>query len=167
MTQPVRLAALSCESMETVSDPNVRRAKQAKALVLAKRFGVLATVSKQVPGYPFGSVVAYAIDEQGRPLLLLSRLAVHTKNLTEDARASLVVFERDPAADPLSSARVTLIGDILAVPEHELAGARRVYVERHPAAAQYVAFGDFDLYRLEIRRVYFVGGFGEMGWVQL
>jgi putative heme iron utilization protein len=116
-------------------------------------------------GYPFASVTPYAVDERGRPIFLISQLAVHTKNLTDDPKASLLVY--DPAAeqDPLTSARLNLMGEVRPVPEGDVEAARALYIQQHPSSEQWMDFADFGLYRLEVQDVYYVGGFGEMGWV--
>ena len=131
----------------------------------ARGFGLLATISERIPGFPFGSVMPYALDSHGRPLFLISTLAVHTNNLLVNPKASLLVYEPEAEADPLSAARMNVMGEVREVPEADVAEARRLYITGHPEAEQYIEFGDFSLYRLEIADVYYIGGFGEMGWV--
>jgi heme iron utilization protein len=118
-----------------------------------------------MPGFPFASVTPFSVDEQGRALFLFSGLALHTKNLLEEPKASLLVFEPEAESDPLNSARMNVFGEIHPVPEQELDAARELYLRDHPDSEQWIGFGDFALYRLEVADVYFVGGFGEMGWV--
>ena len=134
-------------------------------LMASRTFGVLCTVSKRAPGYPFGSIVNFALDEAGRPLFVLSALAVHTKNVKEDPKASLVIYGEGAESDVLGTARLTVMGVIRPVPESEVGAARSKFFARHPDAAQYMAFADFDVYRMEVADVYYVGGFGVMGWV--
>jgi len=141
------------------------RAQKARELMAERSFGLLATISERIPGYPFGSVAPYALDPQGRPLFLISTLAVHTQNLLAVPKASLLVYEPHAETDPLSAARMNVMGEVRQVPGSEAAAARRLYLERHPDAEQYIDFGDFSLYRMEIEDVYYIGGFGEMGWV--
>ena len=143
------------------------RSQQARALVEARGFGILSTNSRRAPGYPFASVTPYAADAAGRPLLLMSRLAVHTKNLAGDSRASLLVFEPGIESELLNSARLNLLGDVAAVPEPEFADARARYLARHPEAAQWAEFGDFGFYRMNVIDIYYVGGFGVMGWLSV
>jgi heme iron utilization protein len=107
----------------------------------------------------------YAADGLGRPLLLISGLAVHTRNLEADPRASLLVADAGPGADPLAAERVTLLGDARRLAAGEVGDARTLYLARHPDAAAWVDFGDFAFWRLEVDQVYMVGGFGVMGWV--
>lgn len=141
------------------------RAQKARELVERRGFGLLTTISERLPGYPFGSVAPYALDAKGRPLFLISTLAVHTQNLLAAPKASLLVYEPQAEADPLTAARMNVMGEVRQVPESDAAEARRLYLERHPEAGQYIDFGDFALYRMEIADVYYIGGFGEMGWV--
>jgi putative heme iron utilization protein len=107
----------------------------------------------------------YAPDLRGAPLLLISSMAMHTQNLEADARASLLVTEPGGKEDPLAAGRVTVMGHAVRVPDGERPAARALYLERHPGAAEWVDFEDFAFWRLEIGDVYFVGGFGAMGWV--
>jgi putative heme iron utilization protein len=138
------------------------RAANVGHLVRSLRHGLLCTNSVKVPGHPFGSLAPYALDADGRPLFLLSALAVHTRNLRADPRASLLVAADAGGGDPLASARANLFGTVVEV---EASAARDAYLAAHPDAAQWVEFGDFAVYRLEVSNVYYVAGFGEMGWV--
>ncbi len=149
--------------MSRPSDPSF--ATRARALVQRARTGALATHSRQQPGYPFGSVAPYAPDERGRPVFLISALALHTKNLEADPRASLLVAPAEATEDSLAAARVTLLGEARRVPADEAAAHRARYLERHPSAATWVDFADFAFWRLEVRGAYFVGGFGAMDWI--
>ena len=81
----------------------------ARRLLRARRFGALSTISKRFGGHPFGSIVPFMLDHQGRPLILISRLAEHTKNIDADTRVSLMVFE--PGAQVQAEARVSLLGE--------------------------------------------------------
>jgi hypothetical protein len=128
------------------------------------RLGMLSTLSKRHPGWPFGSVMPYALDEIGRPLFLISTMAMHTQNLKEDPRSSLLVNQSD-TADPLGAARVTLMGEVFPVPAVDIAAIRLAYLARHENARYWVDYDDFAFHRMEIADIYFVGGFGVMGWV--
>jgi len=126
---------------------------------------VLATLSASRGGWPFASVAPYALSQTGEPLLLLSRLAEHTRNLRADSRASLLVQDHASLADPQAGARITILGQLEASVPPELAPARQSYLDRHPQAAEYLQLGDFELYVLRIREARFIGGFGDMGWI--
>jgi len=107
----------------------------------------------------------YGLDERGRPIFLISTMAMHTQNLLADQRASLLITQAEAGEDPLGASRVTLIGHGARIPEAELAEARKLYLARYENSKYWVDFEDFSFYRLEVVDVYFVGGFGVMGWV--
>ncbi|HZT34231.1 MAG TPA: DUF2470 domain-containing protein [Bryobacteraceae bacterium] len=149
--------------MGTVPEPSY--GERSRTLVHLGRVGTLSTQSRKYPGFPFGSVMPYSPDERGRPVFLISSMAIHTQNLTGNPRASLLVMQPGVPGDPLAAARVTLLGEVSPVPEGELQGARERYLAQHEPARLWVGFGDFVFYRLQPAEVYFVGGFGAMGWV--
>ncbi len=123
------------------------------------RSAALATAMPQT-AHPYVSLVNLATDPAGHPLLLLSRLAVHTRNLLADRRVSLLVREPEPlpgGADPLTGLRMTLIG---ALDEHP-AGRDR-YLAIHPGATMYAGFADFSFWRMTIQTVHAVAGFGRI-----
>ena len=136
-------------------------AERSRTLIGSVRTAALATLGEG--GFPFGSLVSHAVDDAGRPLLLLSDLAEHSRNLAADPRASLMATESG-AGDPLALARVTVIGAVDEVPAGEREGVLERYREVHPGAF-YAGFADFRLYRLDIASVRYVGGFGRMSWV--
>src|SRR5256885_9817858 len=90
--------------------PEPTFAERARTLAYLGRTGTLATLSRRHPGHPFASIMPYALDDQGRPLFLISSMAMHTQNLGGDTRASLLVTQPGAAGDPLASGRVTLMG---------------------------------------------------------
>jgi putative heme iron utilization protein len=108
----------------------------------------------------------YSVDEHGRPIFLISTMAMHTQNLKAEARASLLVTQLDGESDPLGAARVTLLGNAFTVAEAELATVRKLYLERYENSKYWVDYEDFSFYRMEVVDVYYVGGFGVMGWVE-
>ena len=103
--------------------PEPSFAERARTLVYLGRTGSLSTLSRKQAGFPFGSVMPYGSDNQGCPIFLISTMAMHTQNLQADARASLLVTENDVGGDPLGASRVTLIGNVLPMPEAEVAEA--------------------------------------------
>jgi putative heme iron utilization protein len=145
--------------------PEPGYAERARTLVHVGRVGTLATLSRRRPGHPFASVMPYALDDAGRPLFLISSMAMHTQNIAADPRASLLVTEPGASDDPLGSGRVTVLGEAIRVPAADLGDARARYLERHPKAAYWVGFEDFSFWRLEVAEVYFVGGFAAMDWI--
>jgi putative heme iron utilization protein len=153
----------TASAQPTVAEPSF--AERARTLVYLSRVGSLSTLSRKQLGFPFGSVMPYGLDEQGRPIFLISTMAMHTQNLKADPRASLLVTQNDADSDPLGSSRVTLVGNALPVPEPEVAHARKIYLTSHASSKYWVDFEDFSFYRLDVVDIYYVGGFGVMGWV--
>jgi len=124
--------------------------------------GVLGTHSTQLPGYPYGTAVPLVLDQEHRPILLISALAEHTRNLMSDARASLAVVGSGQR-NVQDAARVTLVGRFEPfVPGQQLVDR---YLRYQPAAAQYLQL-DFSFFRLSIERARYIGGVGKMGWVE-
>lgn len=142
-------------------------AERARTLLHQARIGALATLSGRRPGHPFASLMPYAPDAEGRPLFLISALAEHTRNLEADPRASLLITQPGGEDEPLAAGRVTLMGEARRLRGDEAAGARALYLARHPGAGGWVDFADFAFWRLEPSDVYFVGGFAAMGWVDV
>jgi heme iron utilization protein len=120
--------------------------------------GALATLDKD--GGPFSSLVNVATTYAGEPILLLSKLAVHTRNLDRDARASiLLVAPGGEAGDPLAGPRLTVTGKITSDPDP---ACRRRFLARHEEASLYADFDDFSFYRLRLRSAHLVAGFGRI-----
>src|ERR1700693_2723449 len=145
--------------------PEPAFAERARTLMYLGRIGSLSTLSRKQPGFPFGSVMPYGLDDRGRPIFLISTMAMHTQNLLADPRASLLVTQSDADGDPLGASRVTLLGNVAPVPEPDLTEARKLYLERYANSKYWVDFEDFSFYRMDIVDLYYVGGFGVMGWV--
>lgn len=108
----------------------------------------------------------YSLDPQGRPVFLISNMAMHTQNLQADPRSSLLVTDFQPNEDPLGASRVTLIGNTQRLGDAERSQARELYLARHSNSKYWVDFEDFHFYRMEVVDLYYVGGFGVMGWVE-
>ena len=138
-------------------------AERVRTLLVSERVGTLATQSQRHAGWPFASVMPYALTGDGAPLFLISGMAIHTQNLLADPRASLLVMQSGAGDDPLGSPRATLLGTASRVESSD--ALRAAYLERHPSASYWIDFSDFSFFRLEVSDVYFVGGFGVMGWV--
>ena len=145
--------------------PEPSFAERARTLMYSGRIGTLSTLSRKQAGFPFGSLMPYGLDRQGRPIFLISTMAMHTQNLQADPRASLFVTEPDASGDALGSSRVTLIGSANRVSEPELPDVRTAYLTGYPDSKYWVDFEDFFFYRLDVVDLYYVGGFGVMGWV--
>ena len=129
---------------------------QAKSLLRTARTGALATLDRAT-GAPLTTLVAVASDYDGAPLLLLSTLSQHTKNLAADPRGSLLLTSPSGRGDPLNRPRLTIGGEIVARPEP---AARARFLTRNPKAKLYASFSDFSVFRAEISTVHFNGGFG-------
>jgi len=144
---------------------SAKASRQARELLLKEYRGVLSTHSKSMPGFPFGSSVPYCLDEQGRPLILISRIAQHTHNLGKDAKCSLLVGERE-ADDVQATGRVTVMAEAhkLVDPEAVEAAAQRYY-RYFPESESYHSAHDFDFWVLAPVRYRFIGGFGAIHWL--
>ena len=143
--------------------PEPSHAERVRTLLAAERLGTLATHSQKHPGFPFASVMPYALGDDGAPIFLVSSMAIHTQNVVADPRASLLVMQSGADADPLGSPRATLLGHVTRIDATD--AIRTAYLERHPSSRYWIDFDDFAFYRLDVTDVYFVGGFGVMGWV--
>lgn len=137
-------------------------AREARRLLEQGRVGVLATTSVALRGYPFASLTPYALDTQGRPLILISTLSQHTVNILADDRVSLLVYD---AAHPdvHDAARLTWTGRALPAEE---APAKARYLARFPEAKRFFQAHDFKLYYLTPVRGYYIGGFGRIFWIK-
>ncbi len=131
--------------------------------------GTLATTLKNgeagkndAAGWPYASLVLIACDLDASPLLLMSALAEHTKNLLRDPRASLLFDGTAGRDDPLTGARVTVIGEISVLAD---SASRERFLRRHPSARAYADFADFRLYRMSAARAHLVAGFGRIDWI--
>jgi heme iron utilization protein len=131
-------------------------ARDARRLMRAAIWGSLATLERD-SGHPYASLVLIATAPDATPVFLISRLALHTRNLEQDARASIMLYGGAGLSDPMAASRLTLMGE--ARPSNE-ATARRRFLARHPAAATYAGFADFALYALAVSRGHYIGGFG-------
>jgi putative heme iron utilization protein len=160
---PPRQHAYSGPTVPQLPEPS--HAERTRTLLSLATVGTLSSVSRKHSGFPFGSLMPYALDPAGRPIFLISNMAMHTQNLKADPRCSLFVSQASPDGDPLGAARATLIGNAQPVEENDLASVREQYLARHPNSRYWVDFADFGFFRLEIIDVYYVGGFGVMGWV--
>src|SRR5580704_3115565 len=147
----------------TTGDPPVYDAlAQAKALLRSVRAGALATL---VPGdaFPFASLVNVATTPDGSPILLVSRLAAHTRHLASDPRLSLLLVQTGPG-DPLAHPRVTIMGtgECVIDPDGRAALKAR-FLAKHPKSALYADFGDFAFWRVAMEQAHFNGGFARAG----
>jgi hypothetical protein len=123
----------------------------------------LATLAAEAEGWPYASLVACAVAHDGTPVLLLSALADHTRNLETDPRASLLLDQTAGLANRMAGERLTLMGRLAPVEDGEL---RRRYLARHPGASRYEGFADFAYWAMTLERCHFVGGFANAHWLE-
>mgnify|MGYP003668560109 CR=1 FL=1 len=135
--------------------------RQVRGLIRAADRAVLSTAMPD-DGWPYGSLVMTACGQDGAPLLLISDLAEHTKNLKADARASLLFDGTAGLENPLTGARASVLGRLARIDDARLTAR---YVARHPDAEAYLEFADFNLYRMTVERAHVVAGFGAIHWI--
>lgn len=126
---------------------------------LTAALGTIDGAGNSGGGHPYASLVTAATDAEGRPLLLLSTLARHTRNALADPRVSLLVAEARPGPEPLTAPRATVVGRMSRIDDSR---AMARFLARHPSAAGYAGFGDFGLYRIEPEQAHLVAGFGRI-----
>jgi putative heme iron utilization protein len=135
--------------------------QDARRYLRAHRSGVLSTLSVKLGGYPFGSIVPFVLDRDCRPVILISALAEHTRNLAADPRASLIVH--DYADEVQAGARLTLAGDAGHLADDT--PVRDRYLRQFPAAQDLLALGDFSFWAIAPKRLLFIRGFGRIDWI--
>jgi len=133
-------------------------AADARALVRRALKASLATIAAG-SGHPYASLITVATDATGAPIFLISGLAQHTRNLSQDPRASILFDGTGAAGDPLQGTRVTLFGRAEKVQDEAV---KRRFLARHPEAAFYADFPDFAFWRLEAEGAHYIGGFGRI-----
>jgi putative heme iron utilization protein len=152
--------------MESVETKGNSSASGEVRLVLNRNYyGVLSTHSREMEGYPFGSVVPYCIGPEGYPVILVSKLAQHTQNVLADPRASLMIMERGQG-NIQAQARITLMCHVLAVAEPAINDLAARYYAFFPEAEGYHTQLDFGFFRVDVKRVRYIGGFGKIRWLE-
>jgi len=152
-------------STEDQTEPTQREAHAAevRALMQRCRFGVLSTLSTRPAGFPYGSVVPISQAGDGAPLILVSALAQHTKNLLADPRVCLLVMEPG-AEDPREEPRAAIAGRAVELDGEAAAFGEAAIEARHDDASFYLSL-DFSVWRIDVEEVRYIGGFGQAGWV--
>jgi len=144
--------------------PEARRlsaAEEARTLVAGTNVAALASLTAE--GDPWASLITFGVLDDGAPVLCLSRMAEHGRNIDRDPRASLIITQRDPPADVLAAARVTLAGRCeRPADDASHAAARAAYLAGVDAGKYFVDFSDFSFFILAVERVRWVGGYGRM-----
>ncbi len=136
---------------------------EARKFLRSTRSGILSTHSARVEGYPFGSVAPFVLDHDCQPIILISNLAEHTKNIAANPKVSLLVFAG--AEDLQANARLTLLGEATKIDKSADADLRARYLRYLPQAAGYFDMHDFAFYRIQIHQARYIGGFGKMSWL--
>ena len=144
---------------------NSDRVEAVRQLLRQERYGVLSTLSVKHDGWPFGSATPYALTADDEPLIFVSSLAEHTRNMLNHPRVSLFIQDTTTNANPQALARATVLGLIELVSEAKYEEAAQCYVQRFPEAAQNFQLGDFRLLKIVVQHVRYIGGFGEMYWI--
>lgn len=145
-----------------VSDPSVAGDTARRILRTVDR-ATLATAQRDASGWPYPSLVQVAADHDGSPLLLISTLADHTRNIAADPRVGLLFDGTAGLAQPLAGTRVSVLGRAVPSDDPRL---RARYLARHPGASLYAGFGDFGMYRVVVERAHLVAGFGRIRWME-
>jgi putative heme iron utilization protein len=137
-------------------------AQQARALFQSRGEGVLSTHSVDLPGYPFGSITPYCVNRDGQPIILISTLAQHTHNIWADDKVSLIAYDTQ-IDDTQAAGRVTYVGNAVKTDDEETAER---YYRFHPTSRHFHKTHDFSFYVINCVRVRYIGGFGEIYWVE-
>lgn len=137
-------------------------ALEAKQFLRSTRSGVLSSLSIKFAGYPFGSVMPFVLGHDCQPIVLISTIAEHTKNIIANPKVSLLVFAG--AEDLLANGRLTLIGEATQI-EKNNADLMARYCRYFPDSIGYLAMHDFQFYRINIVQARYIAGFGKMGWM--
>lgn len=136
---------------------------EARQFLRSTRTAILSTHSAKFEGYPFGSVAPFVLDHQCQPIILISNIAEHTKNIATNPKVSLLVYAG--AEDLQANARLTLLGNAHIIDKNEDADLRARYLRYLPQASGYFDMHDFAFYRIQIETCRYIAGFGKMGWL--
>ncbi len=140
-----------------VVNEDIGMERQVVDLLNVMNYGVLSTLYEDVP---YGSSMPYMLDFQGRPVVYISEMAIHTKNINKNAKCSLTVIS--PENDVFNSPRITVLGEMKQIRDKNI---EKAYFDKYPQAKRFKKLHGFNFYILEIKELYYVGGFGNIGWV--
>ena len=138
---------------------------EAVNLYRSNNAAILSTISKKYEGYPFGSFITYVSDKNRTLLMYTSDIAQHTKNLKTNSKACVTIFKLDTEYDKQNSSRLTLMGDLKDVSEDNIEECQERFVKFLPESKKYSSMHDFKFYKLEISRIRWIGGFGDIAWL--
>lgn len=142
-------------------------ATEAKQFLRSTRSGILSSFSAKFAGYPFGSVMPFVLGHDCQPIVFISSIAEHTKNIIANPKVSLLVFQSNnlkSAEDLHANGRLTLIGEAEQLDKNDAIFMAR-YCRYLPESTGYLAMHDFQFYRINILQARYIAGFGKMGWV--
>lgn len=142
---------------------SMEAATEARKFLRSTRSAVLSTQSARFPGYPFGSIAPFVLDHDGNPLILISTIAEHTKNIQADSKVSLIAFDSS-VADMQAAGRLTLLGTATPISKEDSV-VRSRYLRYFPQAEQYFDMHDFLFHRIEVVQARYIGGFGKIHWI--
>jgi putative heme iron utilization protein len=137
-------------------------AVEAKQFLRSTRSGVLSSFSAKFEGYPFGSVMPFVLGHDCQPIVLISTIAEHTKNIIANPKVSLLVFAG--TEDLHANGRLTLIGEAKQIEKND-ADLMARYCRYFPESTGYLAMHDFQFYRIHIHQARYIAGFGKMSWM--
>lgn len=137
------------------------KAFEARKFIKSFNSGVLSTISLDVEGYPFGSVVPYCLSEKVEPVILISNIAQHTKNINANSKVSITIFDKNQG-DVQANTRITYIGDAIQDNDPYL---KDKYINSVNDSIKYFEFHDFSIYKIVLKKVRFINGFGKIYWV--
>jgi len=143
----------------TATDPHA----PARQLLASRHGGVLSTLSTEMDGHPFGSIVPYCLDDEGAPVVLVSDIAQHTKNFVADPRVSLIVMEQSEG-EIQAGGRLTVLAEAKRLAKNPPVADR--YYRFFPQSRSYHSAHAFDFWRLEPLRFRYIGGFGDIRWIE-
>ncbi len=142
-------------------------ASAVRILLKQQHYGVLSTLSVMVDGFPFGSVTPYSLSNAYEPLIYISDIAQHTKNILNDNRVALTVLEpsQDPNHDPQQHGRATIMGRASVVAQSGSNLLQEIYFQQFPEARAYENTHGFQLFQIEPVKIRYIGGFGQIFWL--
>ena len=138
--------------------------KNAAVLLRESNEGVLSTISKKFEGYPFGSFTTFTTDRNRTVIIYASGLAQHTKNLVQNSKASLTIYNLKKNGDQQDSQRLTLLGDLVLADNQD--DCKERFSLFLPHSVNYHKMHDFSFYKLLINQARWIGGFGQIAWLK-
>lgn len=131
--------------------------------IKSQRYGVLSTLSIAEPGYPFGSITPYIINNEGDIAIFISHLAEHTHNIQANPKVSLTIFDPKDASNPTAGPRITCLAEAM-ITEDEMQ-LREEYLNQFPDAEIILTLPGFHFYLLKLVKIHLVAGFGQVKWL--